>query len=226
MLMGVTSWELGALRVPLIMVPDKDNSICAKATLSSLLYINSSIQTIGLIIFIRICWNSLSKTTQDMKNTLSGRGPTAPDSRPSDASAVGLSGFAKQTVCIHQTIRLSCTDRPVVLRGPSTSGLLMLHDAASSISTPLSSLALTFYPLFWKTFSMFAVPFNLKRGLSESPCGDHLRCLPLGINILYVLYQIIANFRVYINQSLICPWIDFSSNCLVEFDKIVPMNSL
>jgi hypothetical protein len=27
MLMGVTSWELGALRVPLIMVPDKDISI-------------------------------------------------------------------------------------------------------------------------------------------------------------------------------------------------------
>jgi hypothetical protein len=47
--------------------------------------------------------------------------------------------------------------------------VFMLPDAASNISSPFASLALTFYPLFWKTFSAFAVPFDLKRGLSESP---------------------------------------------------------
>ena len=66
--------------------------------------------------------------------------------------------------------------------------------------------------------------FNFKRGLSESLLGDQLWCLLLGIHILHEIYSHFDNFRVYIFWSLVCFWIDLSSNCLVAFVIVIIMN--
>jgi hypothetical protein len=125
-----------------------------------------------------------------MEITLSGRGSSAPDSGSSNASAVGLSGWpSRQSTSIRsRTIRSCCADRPPV-------GFYVTRRRQQ----PFLSFCLTrshFLPIILKNSLCLLSLSILKRGLSENPYSDHLRCLPLGINILYILSQIIAIFRV------------------------------
>jgi hypothetical protein len=97
--------------------------------------------------------------TQDMEITLSGCGPSAPDSGPSGASAVGLSGWpSRQSTSIRSRTVRSCY-------ADGSHGGFMSLDAPAAIPLLFASLALT-YPFFKKNSLYLLSLLILKRGLS------------------------------------------------------------
>jgi hypothetical protein len=129
-----------------------------KYTHSSLLYINSSIQTIGLIkLSIFLGYKSMLKLIVNYYTryeiTISGCRPSAPDSGPSDASAEGMSGWlSRLSASIRsRTVRTCCADRPA--------WVFMLPDAASTPSSPFC-LTHSHLPLVFETILCVCCPFQ------------------------------------------------------------------
>jgi hypothetical protein len=145
-----------------------------------------------------------------MENFLSGRGPSPPNHGPSDALGFGLSGGQSRLFVLSRawTVREWLFSQP-----RQTTSLHSISPHA------LSPLILKF--IFWRGWR-----FGFERGLSESILGDHQQCLLLSIQILHKICSNIVYFRVSINWSLICFWIYYSSNCLVELVMVVIMNSV